>query len=192
MKMQITSGAYVDPFCPDMRYVTLDDIAVPMSRINRYNGHGRVAWNLVQHSALVADLCDDPMTKVYALLHDAHEVFLGDITTPAARSLESIGMSRAGLREVKKGIDRQIFSGFGLIALDEDHEISVAVHEADILALRIERAMIFPDADVHHPDWPPPLPLTEDHARAFAIAERVGPDGFARMLVSSVQEKMES
>lgn len=63
------------------------DLAVQMSRICRYGG---AVWcSLLFHSFLVAEMVDrgsNDETWAWALLHDAHEVILGDIPHPWKRT----------------------------------------------------------------------------------------------------------
>jgi hypothetical protein len=86
--LQTISGHMVNLLDPQVEDVTLRDIAYHLSRIPRFNGAtiGRFAWSIADHSILVEDLMslitDDPRWRLAALLHDAHEFVVGDITRP--------------------------------------------------------------------------------------------------------------
>ena len=76
------------------------DIAVPLSRIPRWTGHGRrvitVAEHCVHVSRFVYEMTDGDLTAAaQGLLHDAAESITGDIPTPIKRLVPA-------LREVEK------------------------------------------------------------------------------------------
>lgn len=88
-KMETHSGRIVDVWRTDPETIHLPDVAWHLSRIARFNGAtlGPV-YSVAQHSLFVAVLVqqfyrvDDPVVVLQALLHDAHEAYLGDILTP--------------------------------------------------------------------------------------------------------------
>lgn len=57
-----------------------EDVARHLSRINRYGGGS--LWNVAAHSCLVADLVPEEF-KLFGLIHDAHEAWIGDLCKPA-------------------------------------------------------------------------------------------------------------
>lgn len=67
-----------DPKPTDVRIV---DIAMSLSRINRFNGHTVRPYTVAQHSVHVAGLVGREL-RLQALLHDATEAYIGDITRP--------------------------------------------------------------------------------------------------------------
>lgn len=64
----------------------LDDIAHAGAQINRYNGHAKRPMSINEHQLLCADIAEhlnQPELVVLAcLVHDAHEVYTGDVTSP--------------------------------------------------------------------------------------------------------------
>lgn len=69
------------------------DVAVSLSRLPRFAGHGRRWWSVLDHSLLVHDMaaqqtvwCETDLEgillRLHALLHDAHECLTGDVPTP--------------------------------------------------------------------------------------------------------------
>ncbi|TBW38804.1 hypothetical protein EYW49_08940 [Siculibacillus lacustris] len=99
--MQTSTGCAVDLTKPSL--VRLDvaaDIAGPLSRLARFNGHMadntagcRPIWSVAQHCVVGADAVLVETRSVASALafltHDAHEALIGDITTPAAQAIEA-------------------------------------------------------------------------------------------------------
>lgn len=73
---------------PDPSQIHLRDIAVGLSRENRYGGSATsVPWNVVQHSRLCVhfaeeDGVDSPRDQLVLLMHDAPEYMLRDMISP--------------------------------------------------------------------------------------------------------------
>lgn len=78
---------------PDPAQVSARDIADHLARINRFNGalNGGIGhYSVAQHSMLVARMLPAEL-KIYGLLHDAHEAYIGDRITPVKLALAAIG-----------------------------------------------------------------------------------------------------
>jgi uncharacterized protein len=83
------SGRFVDLARPHPDDIDIDDIATSLARLARFNGHTRHAWTVAQHSILVARLLDENIAAArWGLLHDAHEAYIGDISTPVKIMVE--------------------------------------------------------------------------------------------------------
>ena len=87
------SGRLFYPLMPEEADVRLDDIVHALSHINRFNGHTSTPYSVAQHSYLVASLMEDWILRgaqvsggralvKAALLHDAAEAYIGDISSP--------------------------------------------------------------------------------------------------------------
>lgn len=117
----------------DENRIYLADIVFGLDQINRFNGataSGTIS--VLEHSLLVSNLVDW-QARPYALLHDAHEAYIGDITTPVALALKA----KDHLDALKLALDGLIWQAFGLEP--PDHDVRRQVREADRLALWIER-----------------------------------------------------
>ena len=101
--IETVTGKLVNPTNPDADTICIDDIAWALSRIPRYVGHTvtEMPYNVAQHSVYVAKIVEliaegklqpdfalDEDSIVYsegnclgfyALFHDAHEAYTGDI-----------------------------------------------------------------------------------------------------------------
>jgi len=93
------TGKTIYPLDFRVEEVDIIDIAHSLSQICRFTGHTRTFYSVAQHSVLVAENLEFPSdfdfekiesTKKMALLHDAQEAYIGDISRPLKRSLKSI------------------------------------------------------------------------------------------------------
>lgn len=69
----------------------LKSIEISLSRLPRFAGHSKANWSVLDHTFAVEKLCDlagcSRETRLYALLHDAHEILTGDIPGPVKKLL---------------------------------------------------------------------------------------------------------
>jgi uncharacterized protein len=65
----------------------IEDIAHSLAITNRFNGHTCRPYSVAEHSLLVADLAQlegaSFIVQLAALMHDAHEAYTSDMTSPA-------------------------------------------------------------------------------------------------------------
>jgi 5'-deoxynucleotidase YfbR-like HD superfamily hydrolase len=87
-------GGSINLFNPEAGSVDLEDIASSISKLVRFTGQTHSTITIAEHSVTVLSIFDAlyPRAKLserqYALLHDAHEAYLNDITAPAKRAIE--------------------------------------------------------------------------------------------------------
>lgn len=125
--------------------VSIRNIAASLSKICRFNGHTREFYSVAEHSMMVAKLLPDEL-KLYGLLHDAHEAFLGDISAPVQRLFYDHGLD---LALKKHHIDEAVWqavsvrppNSFECIAIDGADEI--------MLRTEVEQLMLAPDYDCY-------------------------------------------
>lgn len=77
-KMYLHSGRWVDPLALDFEDIDPMDIAHHLCLINRYNGATPFPFSVAQHSILVAYVLPREL-KLWGLLHDAAEAYVGDV-----------------------------------------------------------------------------------------------------------------
>lgn len=86
----LTGGRHLDLVNPTPDQIEIADIALALSHTCRWTGHmAGAAYSVAQHSCLVSDIVEQtaPEHALAALLHDAHEAYLGDITSPVKHLL---------------------------------------------------------------------------------------------------------
>ena len=139
-----------------------DPLAQSLAGLNRYGGGTVPSWSVAAHSVLVCHLVETPAAKAWALLHDAHEIIIGDITRPAELLLERLTPGAGIRRAIQAGRDyldqavREVWQLEHLTLADISK-----VEAADRLAGNGERLAFFPDPGID-PD---------DMADAFLVAE---------------------
>ncbi|HBF32686.1 hypothetical protein [Rhizobium sp.] len=80
-------GTTFDLISPHPSEISVETIAGPLSRINRFNGTSYAGYSVAQHCVMGAEALlnegAEPIVAAFFLLHDAHEALLGDWTRPA-------------------------------------------------------------------------------------------------------------
>lgn len=153
--MQTDSGQRVDLLRPDPASIRFDDIAHHLARINRYVGATREAYCVAQHLCLTMDILrqwrHDKATQFAGFVHDWHEAFTGDITSPMKRAITVLAGGKDVMGWIEEKIDEAIRQAFGerfaalLDAADWD-----AVKRADLACLHIEKRALM---RVQRDDW---------------------------------------
>lgn len=173
------SGRAFDLLSPTVESVDPGDIAQSLSRQCRWTGHTRAFYSVAEHSVRVAELVSSFVHMAYpsaqpdehrqcvlaALLHDAHEAYLGDLASPLKRA---IGASIVD--QLERRVDAAIASRF---SLNVDLFRSDAVKRADLTLLVTEARDLMPSAPR---EWMPegvrPLPTRIEPWTATEARER--------------------
>lgn len=150
MKPWITtfSGLRVNPLDLQPSDIRITDIAHHLALQNRYAGATTAPVNTAQHSVFVARLCKDEPCELQALLHDAPEAYLGDVT----RWLKA-DPAMAAYREAEDRAWRVISRVF-----DIPIDLHPSVEEADRLMARAEMTFVLPGYDFRTPGYGPLTP----------------------------------
>jgi hypothetical protein len=141
------SGRQFDLARPTAAMISPHDIAHALANLCRFNGHTRTHYSVAQHSLLVASLVP-AKHQLVALLHDATEAYVGDMTRPLKALLPSY-------RVAEETVWKAVCDRFNI-----DPVLPECVVRADLVALATERRDLMP----HHPgDWEclhgiPPMP----------------------------------
>lgn len=170
------TGAAVSLVAPQPDSIRLDDIAGQLSVMPRFNGAARVGTaermprvltcrdsaprdrlppiSIAQHCLIVRDIVrviapSSHAARLWALLHDAHEAYTGDITTPVQQALAVFGAGEA-VKDMQGRLDLAIAWHFG-IAWEHVAGARAIVKRADVLALGVEKseAMVRCDREWH-------------------------------------------
>ena len=129
---QTESGVAFDLLRPRAEDVHLEDIAHSLSLQCRWTGHCKSHFSVAQHSVLVAGLVPEGLVG-WALMHDAAEAYIGDISTPWKRELQTL--EGEPISSVESRILAAIAEALGL----SPGGVPAEVKEADWRVLKAER-----------------------------------------------------
>lgn len=158
--IRVASGDYFNLVAPDPYTVRIEDIASAGDNVRRFTGHGRhnAPLSLVTHQTLVCHILryrldtlhpeidgeDRERLLLTALLHDGHEVYVGDLSRPMKVAMRMVQKHMTGDfpgREPESPYDhierlamRAVAAAFPKIIYPHPH----LVIEADLAALHIE------------------------------------------------------
>lgn len=79
--IQTYRGKYIDPFNAQASDIFIEDIAHALSNLCRFTGHVKRFYSVAEHSLHVSSLVPQEH-KLTALLHDAAEAYLSDLSRP--------------------------------------------------------------------------------------------------------------
>lgn len=127
----LRSGHPFDLASPTPDMIRPVDIAYALARICRFNGHTRDHYSVAQHSLHVAELVP-PEHRLVALLHDAAEAYIGDLSSPLKAMLPAY-------RAIEARIWSVICQRFGI-----PEEMPECVKQADLIMLATERRDVMP------------------------------------------------
>lgn len=122
---------------PAKSEIRLGDIAHSLSQICRFTGHTDQFYSVAQHSVLTSYLVD-PQHALHALMHDAAEAYVGDVSMPLKTLLPDY-------KEIEKSVEKAIFAHFGL-----PEQIPEDIKHADLVMLATEKRDLMPNATE---DW---------------------------------------
>jgi uncharacterized protein len=129
--IMLQSGAWFDFCAPQASDFTIEDIAHGLAHICRYAGQCRSFYSVAEHSLLVSETADG--FEFEALMHDAAEAFLGDVTRPLKQMLPEF-------KRIEKDVEKAIFDRFGIA-----HPLPAEVKKADLRVLAAEQKQIMPE-----------------------------------------------
>ena len=125
------SGAYFDLLDPAGSDFTIHDIAHGLSHTCRYAGQCNGFYSVAEHSWHTSFLVPEHL-QLAALMHDAAEAFIGDVTRPLKSLLPDY-------KRIERGVEDAIAARFGIIGMDAPE-----VKRADLAMLAAEQAQIMP------------------------------------------------
>ena len=131
------SGQKFDLLNPIAAMISPYDIAHALAGLCRFNGHTSTHYSVAQHSLTVSNLV--PVDhQLAALLHDATEAYIGDMTRPLKALMPQY-------RVIEERIWQAICERF-----DIDPILPETVIRADLIALATERRDLMPQ---HPSEW---------------------------------------
>lgn len=129
-KIMLQSGVEFDFVNPAASPFTIEDIAHGLSMLCRYAGQCRIFYSVAEHCMLVSEVV--PEHAFAALMHDAAEAFVGDITRPLKQMLPQF-------KQIERQVEDAIAARYCLPT-----PMPAAVKRADLAILAAEQEQIMP------------------------------------------------
>lgn len=150
------SGKRIDLPSPQPGQVDIGDVAVQLSRIPRFVGATLEPWNVAAHSLHCSALAEADgaslQAQLAALLHDAHEAYMGDIPSPFKQAVATeTGSAWCPLRLAEDKLQVAVLHQLG--SLDCYEANRAAVKHWDLVSLATERKYLMHAAAMDAP-WP--------------------------------------
>lgn len=124
--VQTYTGQVFNLTNPQPAMVNLQDIAHSLAFLCRFTGHTIYPFSVAAHSMMVASLVPEEY-RLQALLHDAHEAYIGDISTPLKSEIPAY-------RAVNNRVWNAVADAFRI-----PRELHPSVKHADRVMLMTER-----------------------------------------------------
>jgi 5'-deoxynucleotidase YfbR-like HD superfamily hydrolase len=124
----LASGGLFDFLDPHGSDFTIEDIAHGLAHVCRYAGQCRGFFSVAEHSIMVSDTVAEFAYE--ALLHDAAEAFIGDVTRPLKQLLPEF-------KRIEANVEDAIIKRFGM-----DPRFRKAVKKADLRVLAAEQIQV--------------------------------------------------
>jgi 5'-deoxynucleotidase YfbR-like HD superfamily hydrolase len=131
------SGIEFNLLHPDPDLIEIEDIAHALAHLCRFTGHTSKFYSVAEHS-LRTSLCPciTPDLELEALLHDAAEAYVGDVSSPLKSLLPEY-------KAIENNIEQAIRLRFGLPA-----QQSPIVKNADLVMLATEKRDLLSNKEV--------------------------------------------
>lgn len=156
------------------RPICIDDIAHHLAQINRFTGACTRPYSVAEHSLLCSEIAQRANAslpvQMAALMHDAHEAYTTDLSSPAKRAVNQTSSAAGGTSAwtVFEGEHaKAVQSHFGLSTVFVSRR--AVIREIDLQALATERRDLTAWRAGTHGPWEI---LGDD---ATAVADRVLP-----------------
>jgi hypothetical protein len=130
------SGEYFDFVEPHKSAFTIDDIAHGLSNVCRFAGQSERFYSVAEHSIYVSQIVP-PRDALAALMHDAAEAFIGDVSKPLKGLLPEY-------KAIEDRVEAAIFERFNIPL-----PLPKSVKWADITMLATEKFHVMRN----HDDW---------------------------------------
>ena len=122
--------------------IRLDDIVLHLSKICRFGGAVSTFYSVLEHSLHCEEIViynagkDKTRMRLLALLHDAHEAYVGDVVSPLKHYMGD------WLTDICKRLDAAIYESMGMTGPTEEEK--KYIKKVDTQALLMEARVLMP------------------------------------------------
>jgi 5'-deoxynucleotidase YfbR-like HD superfamily hydrolase len=157
--IQTYSGVKFYIYKPTPADVVMEDVARALSHLCRFTGHLKRFYSVAQHCVHCSEQVEGTaIESLWALLHDAHEAYIGDMNSPLKRYLNYNELYAAvpngevsvesKYAQAERAIDIAVLDKFSIVYTDKELE---RVKTADMRMLVTEATQLHKRGI--HPDW---------------------------------------
>jgi hypothetical protein len=129
--IQTFDGVKFEPFMPRAEDVNIKDIAHSLAMICRFNGHCQRFYSVAEHCIHISNLVSNE-ARLFGLMHDAAEAYIGDIARPLKPHMGDI-------KAIEADIMNAVLIRFNIMP---SADIIAEVKEADTRMLKTEQLQI--------------------------------------------------
>jgi hypothetical protein len=150
--MLTTTGAEFDLELAAFETISTLDIASALAKINRFHGHTSRLYSVAEHSLHVSNMMErehgitNPVGLLCGLMHDAHEAYANDLSSPLKQVLDA--QTNGGWKRFEHHLQQQVLARYSLAA--DFTEWAEEVKRADLQMLATERRDLMPPVG---PKW---------------------------------------
>ncbi len=118
MSIATTASGKFNLLTPSANDVNWLVVANGLGKICRFAGNTRGHYSVAEHSVRLADAIakagGDHIEQLQALVHDAHEIYCGDITRPMRRAMRVLSYEAwATLMDIERRCQKAVFQAAG-------------------------------------------------------------------------------
>ena len=153
--MLTATGQQVDLRCIATDALRIEDIAHHLALINRWSGATSRPYSVAEHSLLVVRIMEvehgitSPSALLAGLLHDAHEAYTGDLTSPMKQIIGDAWHAE------EQRIQHAVRAHFDILVPSAAH--AEQIKTADLQALATEWRDLVGRPELMPPDLPAPV-----------------------------------
>jgi len=139
--IETRTGRRIDLRYPHESDICLDDVAHALGHICRYTGHSSIYYSVAEHCVRASMLVPTD-AALATLLHDAHEAYVGDVSSPLKSLVPDY-------RRIEDEMERVVFTAL-MGRLPNEYEAR-HIKQADVAMLRMEAEAMM---DSQGREWP--------------------------------------
>lgn len=132
--MTTATGRDVNPLALTPGDIEIESISHALAHTNRYGGHTAWAYSVAQHSFLLSQVVPHRLAKA-ALMHDAHEAYIGDVSRPVKQHVPAF-------RKLEDSLSNVIAMRFGIDLDDLDeikwYDVAISIDEMSVLMPKVD------------------------------------------------------
>lgn len=155
----LADGQSISLRLPSPAKLSIEATAHSLALINRFTGHAARPYSVAEHSLLVSQIIEmrggGTLEQLAGLMHDAHEILVGDCSSPLKREMRRIAAGRSfetkhlpeartwsDFDRAEAAAEGAVRTAFGLVKISRLFEAEVFA--ADMVALATERRDLMP------------------------------------------------